>query len=56
MTTAFLASAREEPFLACARVLKDGRRLVYGEVRCTTEAGRLLTHHTLTYVRTAPPA
>src|SRR5438270_977973 len=51
MTTAFLSSAREETFLARARVLKTGRRLVYGEVECTTEADRLLTHHTLTYAR-----
>jgi uncharacterized protein (TIGR00369 family) len=53
MTTAFLAAAREEPFLTRARVLKDGRRLVYGEAECRTEAGRLLSHHTITYVRAA---
>ena len=49
MTSAFLSSAREEPFLARARVLKSGRRLIYGVAECTTEAGRLLSHHTLTY-------
>jgi uncharacterized protein (TIGR00369 family) len=50
MTTAFLASARAEPFTCRARVLRAGKRLVYGTAEC--RAGeRLLTHHTLTYAR-----
>jgi uncharacterized protein (TIGR00369 family) len=52
MTTAFLAPARNEAFLARGRVLNEGRRLVYGEAECTAVDGRLLTHHTLTYIRT----
>jgi uncharacterized protein (TIGR00369 family) len=56
MTTAFLSSAREEPFLAEGKVLKEGRRLVYGQAECRSLDGRLLTHHTLTYaLREARP-
>jgi len=51
MKTNFLNAAREEPFLCTARVLKWGRRLVYGVAECTTIEGKLLAHHTLTYIR-----
>jgi acyl-coenzyme A thioesterase PaaI-like protein len=54
MTTAFLGAARREPFRCTARIVKLGRRLVYGLADTTTNDGRLLTHHTLTYTR--PPA
>jgi acyl-coenzyme A thioesterase PaaI-like protein len=50
MTTAFLASARQEEVTCVATVLRLGKRLVYGTAEC--RAGpRLLTHHTLTYAR-----
>jgi acyl-coenzyme A thioesterase PaaI-like protein len=52
MTTAFLGSAREEGFSCRARLLRLGQRLIYGEAECSA-AGRLLTHHTLTYARPA---
>jgi acyl-coenzyme A thioesterase PaaI-like protein len=52
MTTAFLGSARLEGFSCRARLLRLGQRLIYGEAECTA-AGRLLTHHTLTYARPA---
>ncbi|MDQ6773201.1 MAG: PaaI family thioesterase [Candidatus Dormibacteraeota bacterium] len=51
LETAFLAAAREEDVLCTARVLKFGRRLVYGVAECRSEAGRLLTHHSITYAR-----
>jgi uncharacterized protein (TIGR00369 family) len=51
MKTNFLNPAREEPFLCTARILKWGRRLIYGVAECTTTAGKLLTHHTVTYIR-----
>ncbi len=54
MTTAFLGSARQEPFRCRASVLRLGRRLVYGTAICTA-GGRALTHHTLTYVRPGRP-
>jgi uncharacterized protein (TIGR00369 family) len=49
MTTAFLGAARGHEFTCRARVIKAGRRLIYGEAEC--RAGeKALTHHTLTYV------
>ena len=49
MKTNFLRGARGD--LRCrARVLKAGRRIVYGEAS-TTEGGVLVAHHTLTYMR-----
>jgi uncharacterized protein (TIGR00369 family) len=51
MTTAFLSPARQEPFLATGRVLREGRNLIFGTAECATREGRLLTHHTLTYTR-----
>ena len=53
MSTAFLAAARQETFHCRARVLKWGRRLVYGVAECAAADGRLLTHHTVTYMRGA---
>jgi acyl-coenzyme A thioesterase PaaI-like protein len=52
MTTAFLGSARKVGFECRARLLRLGQRLVYGEADCRA-AGKLLTHHTLTYARPA---
>ena len=49
MTTAFLGSARAHEFSCYARLIKTGRRLIYGDAEC--RAGeKTLTHHTLTYV------
>jgi len=49
MTTAFLGSARGQEFSCHARVIKAGRRLIYGEAECRA-GDKTLTHHTLTYV------
>jgi acyl-coenzyme A thioesterase PaaI-like protein len=49
MTTAFLGSARGHEFTCHARVIKAGRRLIYGEAECRA-GDKTLTHHTLTYV------
>jgi uncharacterized protein (TIGR00369 family) len=51
MKTNFLAAARKEGFRCTAKVLKLGRRLIYGVVECVDGNGRLLSHHTLTYIR-----
>jgi len=51
MKTNFLSGAREEDFLCRARVLKFGRRLIYGVAECANREGKLLTHHTITYIR-----
>ena len=51
LQTAFLASARREDFSGTAKILKLGKRLIYGEATCMSHAGTLLTHHTITYIR-----
>jgi uncharacterized protein (TIGR00369 family) len=51
MKTNFLGSARKEGFRCNAKVLKLGRRLVYGVAECVDGNGRLLAHHTITYIR-----
>jgi len=51
LTTAFLGAARKESFRCTARVLKLGQRLIHGVAECVTTDGRLLTHHTVTYMR-----
>jgi uncharacterized protein (TIGR00369 family) len=51
MKTNFLSGARQEDILCVARILKLGRRLIYGVAECTNRAGKLLTHHTITYIR-----
>ncbi len=51
MKTNFLNSARAEDVVCTAKVLKLGRRLIYGTAECTNRAGKLLTHHTVTYIR-----
>ena len=51
MTSAFLDAARHEPFRCTARIVKLGRRLVYGVAESVSGSGRLLAHHSLTYAR-----
>lgn len=54
LDTLFLSGAREEDILCTARVLKVGRRMIYGTAECHTLDGRPLTHHTITYMRPTP--
>ena len=54
MKTNFLGGARRQEFRCTARVLKLGRRLIYGVAECVDSAGRLLAHHTVTYIRAEP--
>jgi uncharacterized protein (TIGR00369 family) len=51
MKTNFLGGARREGFRCTAKVLKFGRRLIYGVAECVDGSGRLLAHHTVTYIR-----
>jgi uncharacterized protein (TIGR00369 family) len=51
MKTNFLGGAKKEDFRCNAEVLKLGRRLIYGVAECVDKNGRLLTHHTITYIR-----
>jgi len=51
MKTAFLSSARQEDVHCTAKILKLGKSLIYGVAECHNTSGKLLTHHTITYVR-----
>ena len=50
MHTAFVRSARET-VLCRARILRLGSRISHGTADCVTEAGEVLSHHTITYAR-----
>ena len=51
LNTAFLAPAKGEHVYCTARILKFGRRRIYGVAQCHGKSGTLFTHHTVTYVR-----
>ena len=51
LNTAFLAPAKGEHVYCTARILKFGKRQIYGVAECHGKKGGLFTHHTLTYVR-----
>ncbi|MGD0436469.1 MAG: PaaI family thioesterase [Bryobacteraceae bacterium] len=51
MKTNFLAGAKRAGFRCNAKVLKVGRRLIFGVAECVDGNGKLLTHHTVTYIR-----
>ena len=53
LNTAFLNAARRETVYCTARVLKTGKRIIYGTAECHDGRGRLFTHHTATYARLA---
>lgn len=50
MATHFIEPARQEPFTCKATVLKLGRRTAFGTAECVSRGGKLLAHHTMTYV------
>jgi acyl-coenzyme A thioesterase PaaI-like protein len=51
LNTAFLAPAMGEHVYCTARILKMGRRRIYGVAECHGRKGNLFSHHTVTYVR-----
>ena len=51
MKTNFLGAAKREEFRCTAKVMKLGRRLIYGVAECVDSNARLLSHHTVTYIR-----
>ncbi len=53
MKTNFLSAVKSEDFLCTAKVLKIGSRLIFGTAECVANDGRLLAHHTMTYIRPA---
>jgi acyl-coenzyme A thioesterase PaaI-like protein len=53
LNTAFLAPAKGEHVYCTARILKLGKRRIYGVAECHGKKGNLFSHHTVTYVRPA---
>ena len=51
LNTAFLNAARRETVYCTGRILKLGKRIIYGVAECHGKAGRIFTHHTVTYAR-----
>jgi uncharacterized protein (TIGR00369 family) len=51
LNTAFLNAARRETVYCTARVLKMGKRMIFGTAECHDGGRRLFTHHTATYAR-----
>lgn len=51
LNTAFLAPAKGEHVYCTARILKMGKRRIYGVAHCHGKTGKLFSHHTVTYVR-----
>ena len=50
LNTAFLNAAKGEHVYCTARILKMGRRAIYGTAECHSRAGDVYSHHTLTYM------
>jgi acyl-coenzyme A thioesterase PaaI-like protein len=51
MKTAFLRKARSEHLECVARILKPGKRIMYGSVECHGSDTGLVAHHVITYAR-----
>lgn len=51
LNTAFLNAARRETVYCTARIIKLGKRIIYGVAECHSKEGRIFTHHTVTYAR-----
>lgn len=51
LNTVFLTAAKARTVYCTARILKAGTRRFFGTAECHDSAGKVFTHHTLTYVR-----
>jgi uncharacterized protein (TIGR00369 family) len=51
MKTNFLRGAHAEDISCTAKVVRLGRRIIYGTADCLDTEGKLLSQHTLTYIR-----
>jgi len=51
LNTAFLAPAKGGHVYCTARILRVGRRRIFGTAECHAKDGKLFSHHTVTYVR-----
>ena len=53
MVTHFVGRGRRSDVLCRARIVRAGRRLIFGVAECSSsDGGALLSHHTVTYMRT----
>ena len=50
LNTAFLAPAKGEHVYCTAKILKLGRRRIYGTAECHSKSGEIYSHHTVTYM------
>ena len=50
LNTTFLSPAIRETVYCTAKILKSGRRRIYGVAECHSRSGKLYSHHTVTYV------
>ena len=50
LNTAFLNAAKDGHVYCTARILKFGRRVIYGTAECHSKAGQIFSHHTVTYM------
>jgi uncharacterized protein (TIGR00369 family) len=50
LNTAFLAPAKGQHVYCTAKILKFGRRRIYGTAECHSKAGEIFSHHTVTYM------
>ena len=50
LNTAFLNPAKGEHVYCTARIIKLGRRSIYGTAECHSKTGQVYSHHTVTYV------
>lgn len=49
--TNFLSPSQGSDLYAAARIIKNGRRNIFGDVSITNSTGKLLSHSTVTYSR-----
>ena len=50
LNTAFLSPAKGGHVYCTAKILKFGRRSIYGTAECHSKAGQVFSHHTVTYM------
>jgi uncharacterized protein (TIGR00369 family) len=56
MSSSFLRPAPLADLRCEARVIKSGRKVIYGEASCSDASGAIVTHHVMTYLRPDAPS
>src|SRR5262249_15693325 len=51
LTTAFLTSPNPEDVTCLAKVMRLGQSQIYGIAECRNDQDKLITHHTINYIR-----